>query len=75
MPSRVGFATAEEFRARLPRHPGAVTIVTSHRGGGLAMGFTSASVVPVSAEPPRLPSRSRHPPRRGRLSATPTASR
>lgn len=46
--------TADEFRTLFRHHPGAVAIVLSRDARGVPVGFTSTSVVSVSAEPPIL---------------------
>lgn len=46
--------TADQFRALFRHHPGAVAIVLARDVTGTPIGFTSTSVVSVSAEPPML---------------------
>lgn len=46
--------TPDEFRALFRHHPDAVPIVVAHDARGVPVGFTSTSVVSVSAEPPIL---------------------
>ncbi|WP_214105333.1 flavin reductase family protein [Acrocarpospora catenulata] len=45
---------ADEFRELFRRHPGAVTIIGARAADGALAGFTSTSVISVSAAPPLI---------------------